>query len=154
RRVVFERAAVDRPDFFFGALAHALVKTLAGLLAEPAALHHRFENGRDDVEIARGIVRGRLAEIAQHMYPNVDADDVQQAEAGALGQSDDRAGERIHLLNGEIELLGELVYLGAEKTTDAVADEVRGVLAMDHAFAQVQIAEGGDPIEDFRQRVR
>ena len=120
---------VERADFLVLALAYALVEALAALFAQPAALHHLPHNLRDGVEFARRIIGRRLVEIAQHVHPYVEAYDIDQSEAGAFGQADQRAGERVHFFHRETELPGELRHLGAPEAADAVADEIRRVLA-------------------------
>ncbi len=86
------------------------------------------------------------------MDPHVEADYVDQAEAGAFGQADQRPGQRVYFFHGEIELSGELADFRAKETPDAIADEVGSILARHHAFAEVEIAEGRDRVQDIAAR--
>ncbi len=149
RGVVFEGLAVERPDLFFGAFADAFVEALSALFAEPAAIHHLLHDVGDAVQFTRRIVGRGGVEIAQDVDPDIEADDIDEAEAGTLGQADQGAGEGIDLFDGVAAFLGELRDFGAEETADAIADEVGRVLAADDTLAEVEIAEGGDPIEDL-----
>ena len=49
---------------------------------------------------------------------------------------------------------GELADFGAEEAADAIGDEVGRILARHHAFAEVQIAECRDPVQDVAARFR
>ena len=88
------------------------------------------------------------------MHPHIEADNVDQAEAGALGQPDQRPRQRVHFLHRVIALFGEQPHFRPEEAADAIADKVGRILARHHAFAEVQIAERRHPIEDFTARLR
>ncbi len=96
--MILERLAVDGVDFFLRALAHALVETLAALLAQPAALDHALHEIGNHEPVARRIVRHQFVQIAQHVRPHVEADDIDQTEARALWQPDQRAGKGVDSL--------------------------------------------------------
>ena len=100
--MVFERLAVNGVDF--AVFAHAFEKALAALVAEPAALNH-FENERLHFEaFAVRVMFGRVVKVLRDVRPNVNANDVEQSVTGALRQTDQRTGERIHFLNREVML--------------------------------------------------
>src|SRR5690242_868703 len=118
---------VDGPDLLV--LAHALVETLAALVAQPAAFHDLLEKRLQHEAVAPWIVGRHVVEVARHERPDVEPDDVQKPVARALGQPDRRTSERIRLLDGVALLYRELVHRRAEERADAVSDEVGGVLA-------------------------
>ena len=86
RRVVFEGVQVDGVDLFF--LADALVETLAGFFAEPAALDHFGVESGIRKRSRHGSLGTASIEIGADVGPDVQADDIEQAEAGAVGQAD------------------------------------------------------------------
>ena len=114
---VLQRFAVQRPDLLVGAFADALVETLPALFSQPAALHHLLHDFGNAIQLARRVERRGVVQIAQHMDPHVQADHVDQAEAGAFRQADQRPGQRVHFLHREIELLGELCRLWRRRNT-------------------------------------
>ena len=144
--MVFERLQVERVNLLVVALAGALVEALAALFAEPSALDHLREEGRQHEALAPRIVGDQLVKIARDMRPDIQADDIEQAIAGALGQSDQRAGERVDLFDGEAIFDGQLLDGGAEEAADAVGDEVGSVLARHHALAEMAVGEMGDEV--------
>ena len=147
RRMVFQRLPVDGVNFF--GRADPLVEALAGLIAEPAALDHAAHELGQHEALAPRIAGNRFVEIASHMGPYVQADDVHQAEAGAVGKPDQRAGERVHFFDRVIVLHGYFLDRAAEEASNAVGDEVRRILTADYALAQVNVAETGN---GFQQR--
>ncbi len=112
-------------------------------------LLHDFRNA---IQFARRVERRRLVQIVQYVHPHIEADHVDQPETGALGQADQRPGQRVHFFHAEIELFGEPADFRAEETPDAIADEVGSILARHDAFAEVQIAECRDPVQDVAAR--
>ena len=134
RDVIFERVQVDRVDFLF--LADALVETLTGLFAEPAALHHLLEARRRKETLAPRIGRCPFIKIRADKRHDVEADDIEQAERSAIGKSDQRAGEEVDLFNGVAAFCRDVERGAAEEAADAIRDEVRCVLARDNALAQ------------------
>ena len=93
---------------------------------------------------AERIVGNGFVKILRDVLPDVEPDDIEQAVAGAFGKTDQRAGERVHFLDGEIVFDGQALNGGTEESADAVGDEVRRVFAGDDAFAQMAVAEIGD----------
>ena len=150
--VVFEGLAVERVDF--SVLADALVKALAALVAEPSALKHFNQERRQLELLAERVVGNGLVEILRDVLPDVEPDDVEEAIAGALGKADQRAGEGVHFLDGEIVFDGQALDRGAEESADSVADEVRRVFAGNDAFAEMAVAEIGDERNDIRTGCR
>ena len=82
--------------------ADALVESLAGFFAQPLPLDHfLFEIERQEA-VAPRIVGNGVIQICADECPHVQADDIEQAEAGAVGKADQRPGERVHFFDGEI----------------------------------------------------
>ena len=147
--MILQRLQIDGVNFSFRALAHTLIETLPALLAQPPPLHHGSHEFRRAIPLARRIAGRQVVQIAQHVHPNIEPDDVHQPEAGAPRQADQRAGERVHFFYRVIALGREFVDRGAEETADAVGDEIGGVFARDYALAEVQIAEVRHPVGYF-----
>ena len=147
-RLVFERLPIQDVDLAVVALADAFVEALAGFLAEPAALDHFVLEVEGQEAIAPGIVGDHFVEIVADEGPDIEADDIEQAEAGAIGQADERAGERVHFFDGEVFLDHRFRDGAAEKTADAVGDEVGRVLGADDAFAETAVGELFDVGQD------
>ena len=89
-------------DLFLVAFADAFIEALAALVAQPAALDHLRDEGRQDEAFAPGIVGHGVIEVLGDVRPDIEADDVEQAEAGALGKTDQRAGEGVDFFDGEV----------------------------------------------------
>jgi hypothetical protein len=83
------------------------------------------------------------------VLPDVESHDIEQAVAGAFGKPDQRPGERVHFLDGEIVFDGQALNGGTEESADSVGDEVRRVLAGNDALAEMAVAEIGDERDDF-----
>ena len=141
-RMIFERFQIDGVDLFF--LCRRACR-IPGRFFRPASRARSFssvKSGRQKA-VAPGVVRGRLIKIRSDERPDIQADDIEQTEAGAVGQADQRAGERVDFFDGEIAFHRELLNGSAEEAADAVGDEVRRILARHHAFAQAAVAEVG-----------
>ncbi len=87
--MIFQRVQVQRVDFFV--LAYAFVESLAGFLAKPAALHHLLHEGRGEEAVAPGVGGDAFIKIHADEAHDVQADDVEQAERGAVRKADERA---------------------------------------------------------------
>ena len=138
-RVVFERLPVDGPDLLLLALDDALVEALSGLLAEPFALQHLQLEVREQEALALGVVGNGGIQVGTDVRPDVQANQVQHAETGAVRQPDEGSGERVGFLNGVVVLQGDLGDGAAKIAADAIGDEIRRVLAVNDAFAQPAI---------------
>src|SRR5579871_3543465 len=91
--MIFECLQINRVNLFI--LADSLVKTLAGFVAEPAALDHFLVKFREQKTLAPGIVRDRAEEIRADERPDIEADDIDQAKACATRKADERPGDRV-----------------------------------------------------------
>src|SRR5947207_3489353 len=100
--MIFERFPVEHLDFAVVALADAFVKALAGFFAEPVALDHFLFEIEREKTVSPRIIGNQVVEIAADKGPYVQADDIEQAEAGAIGQADQRSSERVDFFDGEI----------------------------------------------------
>src|SRR5260370_21993003 len=87
--------------------------------------------------------------MARHVRPDIEPDYVHQRVTGAVGQSDERACQRVHFLDGVAVLYRDSLDRAAEEAADPVGDEVRRVLAMDHTFPQVNVAKMGNKVQNF-----
>jgi hypothetical protein len=81
---------------------------------------------------------------------NVEADEIGEAKRRHLGPAHGSAGERVNFLDAEVHLLHQAHDVQRGEGPDAVGDEVGRVLGMDHALAQVQIAEVRDGLHRRR----
>jgi hypothetical protein len=84
---------------------------------------------------------------AEHMHQGVEADHVGGAEGRALGAADARAGEQVHLVEGQPEA-GSVVQHGEDREhADAVGDEVGRVPGAHDALAQAGAQPGFEAVE-------
>jgi hypothetical protein len=153
RRIEFARARavillrkIDDEDV----LAALGVEARAGLLAERALRNQCLQpRGRGEVGMPR-IVRQRVGHRLDHVRHRVQAHDVRGAIGRRLRTADRRARERIDGVEAQTEAL-RVVHRGQHREhADAVADEVRRVLRVDHALAERGDEEGFQAFEDLR----
>ncbi len=103
--------------------------------------------------IAPGIFRNQLIKICSDERPHIEADQIEQTEAGAIGHANQRASERVHFFDGEIVFQHRLADSSAQKTADSIGDEIGRVLGAHHALAQAAIGELLDVGQDARVRL-
>ena len=86
------------------------------------------------------------------MDENVEADQICGAKRGGFRLADGGAGAGVHFFDGHFqrEHLADCVEHG--KSADAVGDEVGRVFGRHHAFAQAQVADCVERLQDFRKR--
>ncbi len=82
--------------------------------------------------------------IADDVPQYIEADEIRQAEGRHLWPADGRAGQRVHFLDAEVHLLHQAHDVQCGKGADAIGDEVRRVLGVNHTLAQPQVAEVRD----------
>jgi hypothetical protein len=98
--------------------------------------------------------RERVAHRLDHVRHGVQAHHVGGSIGGALRAADGRAGERIHLVEAQLELQ-RVVHRGQHREdTDAVGDEVRRVLRAHHALAERGGEESLEAVHHRRIGVR
>ena len=85
-------------------------------------------------------MRHEVVEIVCDVSPNIQAYDVEQTVAGALGQADERPGKRIDFFHRVIVLNRYLVSCRSVECADAVAYEVRSVFAEHDTLAESNVA--------------
>ena len=110
-----------------------------GLLAQRALGDQRVQPLRRLEECMPRVVRQGVAHGLDDVGHGVQADHVGGAVGGRLRAADQRAGQAVHFIEAQAELLGVVDGRQDREHADAVADEVRGVLGVHHALAQ-----GGD----------
>ncbi len=115
-----------------------------GLLAQRALGDQCVQPLRRLEERMPRVVRQGVAHGLDDVGHGVQADHVGGAVGGRLRAADQRAGQAVHFIEAQAELLGVVDGGQDREHADAVADEVRGVLGVDHALAQ-----GGD--QEFLQ---
>ena len=147
--MIFERLPIDGVDHAILTFANALIKSLAGFFAEPAVLDHFLLKVGGQETVAPGIVRNRFIKVAPNVSPDVETDDIEQTEAGAIGKPNERARERVHFFDREIVFDRIFRNRAAEETSDAIGDEIRRIFAGNDAFAQPPIGEVPHEIEYF-----
>ena len=137
---------VQHQDVLAGLAEHAR----AGLLAERALGDQRLEPfGRLEV-LVPGVVGQGIGHGLDDMAHGVEADHVRSAVGGGLRTADQRAGQRVDLVEAQPRL-GGVVGGGEDREhADPVADEVGRVLGVDHALAQRAGQEGLQPLQDRR----
>ena len=85
-------------------------------------------------------MRYEVVEIVRDVRPDIETDNVEQAVAGALRQSDQRTGERIDFFNRVVVFDRNFVGCRPVECADAIADEVRRVFTENDAFAESNVA--------------
>ena len=122
----------------------------AGLLAERTLADQRLQpRGRLEVGVPR-IVRQGVAHGLDDVGHGVQADHVRGPVGRRLGAADQRAADRIDLVEAELERAGVVDRGQDREHPDPVADEVRGVLGVDHALAEGAGEEGLQPLQHIR----
>ena len=144
-RHILKRVPVERLDV----LAFLLIEAAARLVAQPAALHDLVHPGRK-----REILTRRLRQPRAHVSEHIESGEVAGAEGGGLCTSDKLAGEAIHLVNREVELLHQLE--GREHPEDAqpIGHEARHVLAQHDPLTHAALGKLPNGLERLRRRVR
>ncbi len=150
--MVFKGLQVDGVDLFF--LADTLVVALPCLFAQPTALRHFDVKFGHQETVAPGIVRHGVIQIRSDVGPDIQAHNIEQAEASAVRQADERAGDQVGFLHRVLAFDDDLLHCRAEEAADAVGDEVRRVLARHDTLAQTLIAEVRDELEHFLRGIR
>ena len=142
RRTIFHRLPVEREDLCFAVFLVFAVEAALGFVAEPLALQHLQEEARQH-EIAALVVNvgGR---IADDVSQNVEADEIGEAKRRHLRPADSGSRQRVHFFDAEVHLLHQAHDVERGECSNAIGDEVRRVFGMDHALAQVEIAEVRD----------
>ena len=144
-RRVFQRLPVQGGDV----LAHLLVEATAGLVAQAAAGNELVHPLRHAEVFARA-----GTQALRHMHENVDAGDVARAERGTFCAAQQLAGERVHLIDGEVGFHHALHGGDHAVYAEAVGHEAGDVLRNDHALAEHHLAEVPRGREHFRRRIR
>jgi hypothetical protein len=134
---ILERLPVERADL----PAVLAVEAAAGLLAQVPALDHDLHEVRNAEHLAEGIGRDRVVEVGRDLRADVHAGDVGRAEGRAARAADGGTRERVHVLDREVEVDHGLQDGTEAERADAVADEVRRVLAAHDRLAQDLVGE-------------
>ena len=114
----------------------------AGLLAQRALGDQRLQPGRRLEVLVPGIVGQGVGHGLDDVRHGVQADHVGGAVGRRLRAADQRAGQRVDLVEAQPELRGVVHGRQDREHADAVADEVRRVLGVDHALAERGGQEG------------
>ena len=78
----YQRKWARNGSHFHFALFHGLVETFARFFAQPSARKHFFDDGRNNVGVARLVVFRVFVDVVNHVCENIEADDVRRAESG------------------------------------------------------------------------
>ena len=87
--------------------------------------------------------------IAHHVAQHIKADQVGQPEGRHLWPAHGCPGQRVHFLDAEVHLLHQPHDVQRGEGADAIGDEVGRVLGVHHAFAQMQVAEVRDSLQQL-----
>src|SRR5947208_10557439 len=99
-RPIRQRRRIEREDLEAGCGLLALVETLTGLVADPAAFD-QLADKRRQCELTAAVFRGQtLGQVSCDMSEHVDTDDVHRAERRTLWTAEHRACQRVDLFNG------------------------------------------------------
>ena len=153
RRLILERLQVQhQADVLAIRAALLLVEAAAGLVAQPLALEHGFEKRRQRRLTACILLC--FGEVPRHMRQDVEPHHVRQPEGAGARPADGGAGQRVHLLDGQVFFLHHAQRLQDDEDADAVGDEVRRVAREDDFLAEVLIGEAGKRLHRRRIGVR
>ncbi len=159
--MVFEGLPIERQTLFAFGAALLLVEARAGFVAQQLALDHLRVEGRkfeiatliEQLDIAASRSGERRREplgILHHMAQNIQSYHVDGAEGGRLREADGSSGQRVHVLNGEVELLHQADDVDHAKSANAVGDEVRRVLRVNDALAETDACKLRDRLNRLR----
>ena len=143
---VLHRLGVDRQD----RLALLLEEARLGLLAHVAGLDELVQHVRDLKHLAALVIGHVLVQVRRDVPQRVQPHHIRRAERGALGVPDERARQRVHLLDREAARRELLERAHHPIDADPVADKVRRVLGDDDALAQVHARKRRDAPEHVR----
>src|SRR6185312_15631815 len=76
--VIFERVPVDCVDLLIR--SDAFIESLPALLADPTLFDHGLQEWRNHKPLAPGVTRHSVIQILSYERPDVETDDVEQAE--------------------------------------------------------------------------
>ena len=134
-RAVFHGVHIERQNFLFAFALNLLVKTLAGLVAEPAALGHFLDQRGNFVHFPRLIVGRGFINILHHVHQHIESHNVRRAKGCRLWPAHCRTGTGVHFFHGHAQGAHQVQGIQHGKRSDAVGDEVRRILRDHHTFA-------------------
>ena len=129
-----------------------LVEAALGLVAQPLAVEHLQEERRQRQVAALVLDVG--GGVAHDVSKNVETHEIAEAEGAGLRPAHGGSGKGVDFFDAEVHLLHDAHDVQHGEGANAVGDEVRRVLGMDDAFAEVQIAEVSDGLHQRRDRRR
>ena len=138
---VLQSFRVEHQDFPATVNLLALIKALAALFAQPAALDHRADERRHG---KRGLLPGfrhRGLQLVAYVHVNVDAYQVERTERGAARTTQRRPGNAVYFIRTQAQLLHRVQDIREDVKPDAVADKAGYIMGEDAALAQRLAAE-------------
>src|SRR5262249_51164893 len=91
----------------------------------------------------------RVLEIARDVSPYIQPHDVHQAITGAVGKADQRPGERVDFFDRVLVFYRDPLDRSPEEAADPVGDEVGCVLTTNNSFAQMNVTELRDELDQI-----
>ena len=149
RRPVVLRLQVQHQDV----LADLAEDAGAGLLAQRALGDQRFQPFRRREVLVPRIVGQGVGHGLDDVRHGVQADHVGGAVGRGLRPADQRAGQRIDLVEAQAEFGGVVDRRQDREHADAVADEIGRVLGVDHALAERGGQEGFQALDSTASSV-
>ncbi len=153
-RAVFHGVHIEGQNFLFAFALHLLVKTLASLVAEPAALGHFLHQHWNFVHFPRLIIGRGFVNILYHMHQHIETHYVCRAKRGGLWPAHSRSRAGVHFFHGHAQSAHQAQRIQHGKCSDAVGDKIRRVLRYHHAFAQPPVAEFAQCLDHLRRCFR
>ena len=144
-RAVFQRVPIERRDV----LAHLLVEAAPCLVAQPSALGKLGHPVRHAEVFA-----GACAQPLRHVEQHVETRDVRCAKGRALRAAEQRAGERVHFVDGEAGFHHALHGRDHAVHAQPVGNETRNILRDHDTLAEHHFAELSYSIDGFCRRIR
>ncbi len=152
-RPVLEGLQIERPELTPGFGLDLLVEADVGLVAQPAALDHRADQGAGplvDQYVPVRIIRDRRVQVLRNVRQHVQPHQVVEPEGCRLRPADRRSGQGVDLLDRVPLGDGAVDADRPGDREDAVGDEVGRVLAQHHALPQPVFAETAQTIDHRR----
>ena len=149
RRLVFQRLEIDHIKDGFPIALRPLIESAASLQSEQTSLEHALEGHRDEQLLAEWVFRDQGIEVLCHADRNIQADLVHEPEGGGIGATDQRPGERIHLLDTIAVLQRIADRLLTAVAAETIGDKVWRAFSDHDPFAQYTLAERAHVFRDL-----
>ncbi len=148
-RAILHSVHIERQNFFFSFALHLLVKTLSGLVAEPAAPGHLFHEGRDFVAFPRLVFGRRLIYVLDHVHQHIEPYNIRGAKRRRLRPAHRRSRAGVYLFHCHAQRAHEAQRIQHGKRSDAIGYEVWRIFGHHHAFSETPVTKLAQRFDHF-----